>query len=86
MSKHHIRPTLYARRMQALMEDRPIPMTIKEARLFRAMVCDFIHEDIKKARIEESATTYNDEVIGKLNRIEAFAFAAIMQSYRGERA
>jgi hypothetical protein len=78
--------SLYARRMQALLEDRPIPMTIAEAKRFRTMVCGFIHEDIKKARIEESATTYSDEVLGKLNRIEAFALAAIMESYRGERA
>jgi hypothetical protein len=77
--------SLYHRRMQALLEDRPIPMTLTEAKRFRTLVCHFISEDIKRARMDE-AIPHTDESLRKLNRIEAFAFAAIMESYRGERA
>lgn len=77
--------SFHTRRMQALLEDRPIPMTLAEAKRFRTMVCDFISEDIKRARMDESIP-HTDESLRKLNRIEAFAFAAIMESYRGERA
>jgi hypothetical protein len=60
-------------------------MTVREAKKYRKMVFGFIHTDIQTAR-SHVAGTYDDTALARLDRVESFAFAGILESYRGERS
>jgi hypothetical protein len=64
------------------LDHKPIPMTKSEARKWRKMVLGFIHRDLSVARCEVAASS-NDADVNRLDRVEAFAFAAICESYPG---
>lgn len=68
---------------ESLKQRRPIPMTRAEAKRFRKMVFGFIHSDIQRMRIAASGQ-YDDTQLAQIDRIESHAFAAVLESYRGE--
>jgi hypothetical protein len=74
--------TLSARRMLAAANGMPIPMNKVEAKRFRLMVMNNMHLDFQQARID--ACRESTTVLRKIDLIQAFANAAVCESYNGE--
>lgn len=74
--------SLKKRRMLAAVNGAPIPMNKVEARRFRVMVMNNMHLDFQQARID--ACTESTTVLRKIDLIQAFANAAVCESYNGE--